>query len=331
MKHADIFSRIDALKRRCTTGYGCGSTCISPLKECRTRPGSAIGKERLKRLMALAAMGASRQQGAPTSAQAQSLSDRLRAARATRAQELWAQRQSAKSSKTPALSQALLATIDANNHELGGQQDTRPQSMVYEERGYNGKPEIIATRRELQSRKDLIRDSNGRVVVLCRGVENDDGQNYLQDFREGDVHRVGFGQHGNGTYAASGSQAHSIAMEYTKLGNPGWARERYGSELNNKVNETMMAFGIKKDANVVQCSTMEDFERFEAETMRKATDIIRAAGNVNGQVGDLGLAASILGIDAYSLPAPSYYRSSNRYWVILNRSAVVVARDFQWK
>jgi hypothetical protein len=36
--------RIDALRRKCSTGYGCGSTCISLRKECRVSPGSSIGK-----------------------------------------------------------------------------------------------------------------------------------------------------------------------------------------------------------------------------------------------------------------------------------------------
>ncbi len=62
--------RIDALRRKCSTGYGCGSTCISLRKECRTSPRSAIGKERLKRLLELAAGGASSQRGiAPMRAQ----------------------------------------------------------------------------------------------------------------------------------------------------------------------------------------------------------------------------------------------------------------------
>jgi hypothetical protein len=64
MKQAlSLQHRIDALKRRCSTGYGCGSSCISLRKECRIRPASAIGKERLKRLLALAAGGASSQRG----------------------------------------------------------------------------------------------------------------------------------------------------------------------------------------------------------------------------------------------------------------------------
>ena len=58
--------RIDALKRKCSTGYGCGSACISLRKECRSSPGSAMGKERLKRLMELAAGGSSSQRGIGT-------------------------------------------------------------------------------------------------------------------------------------------------------------------------------------------------------------------------------------------------------------------------
>jgi hypothetical protein len=55
--------RLDALRRKCTTGYGCGSTCISIRKECRVSPSSAIGKERMKRLLELAGGGASSQRG----------------------------------------------------------------------------------------------------------------------------------------------------------------------------------------------------------------------------------------------------------------------------
>ena len=55
--------RLDALRKKCSTGYGCGSACISLRKECRTTPRTAMGKERMKRLLALAAGGASSQRG----------------------------------------------------------------------------------------------------------------------------------------------------------------------------------------------------------------------------------------------------------------------------
>ena len=55
--------RLDALRKKCSTGYGCGNACISLRKECRVSPRSAIGKQRMKRLLELAAGGASSQRG----------------------------------------------------------------------------------------------------------------------------------------------------------------------------------------------------------------------------------------------------------------------------
>ena len=86
--------RIDALRRRCTTGYGCGSTCISLRKECRTSPGSSIGKQRLKRLLELAAGGKVPQRGiAPVrAAEATALAGEIGQRRGERAKQQKGQR-----------------------------------------------------------------------------------------------------------------------------------------------------------------------------------------------------------------------------------------------
>jgi hypothetical protein len=47
-------ARLDAVQRKCKTGYGCGRTCISVQKECRSNPRSATSKERIARLGQLA-------------------------------------------------------------------------------------------------------------------------------------------------------------------------------------------------------------------------------------------------------------------------------------
>lgn len=47
-------ARLDAMQRKCSTGYGCGNTCISVQKECRSNPRSATSKERIARLEQLA-------------------------------------------------------------------------------------------------------------------------------------------------------------------------------------------------------------------------------------------------------------------------------------
>lgn len=49
-----LTARWDAAKRRCTTGYSCGSSCISLKKECRSTGGAATSKERIARLEQLA-------------------------------------------------------------------------------------------------------------------------------------------------------------------------------------------------------------------------------------------------------------------------------------
>jgi hypothetical protein len=112
MNRSSLQARIDALKRRCSTGYGCGSACISLRKECRTRPGSAIGKERLKRLLALAGGGASSQRGiAPVKAkEAQEIAGAITARRGQQAAQLRGARQQAAAEKAQAAEAAAKAT-----------------------------------------------------------------------------------------------------------------------------------------------------------------------------------------------------------------------------
>jgi hypothetical protein len=92
--------RIDALRKQCSTGYGCGSACISLRKECRTTPRSAIGKERMKRLLALA-QGEIKPKGigVPKAAEAATMAADLQGRRTGQAQELRFQRQAARRAK----------------------------------------------------------------------------------------------------------------------------------------------------------------------------------------------------------------------------------------
>lgn len=53
-----LLARIDALRRKCQTGYACGSSCISADKDCRSEGRATTGKERLKRLEQAAQGGA---------------------------------------------------------------------------------------------------------------------------------------------------------------------------------------------------------------------------------------------------------------------------------
>lgn len=95
-----IEDRLDAAKRKCTTGYGCGSTCINVKKECRSEGGAAISKERIGRLEQLSRGEVKpRGLGVPKPAEAQAMAERLRVARGSRAQELQGQRKATRAAK----------------------------------------------------------------------------------------------------------------------------------------------------------------------------------------------------------------------------------------
>lgn len=86
-------ARLDAL-RRCTTGYACGNTCISPAKECRSSVRASTGKQRLRRLEQLAQGGAAgRGIGQLRGEAAEAKVQQIRTARSEQAQQLLQQRQ----------------------------------------------------------------------------------------------------------------------------------------------------------------------------------------------------------------------------------------------
>jgi hypothetical protein len=62
---AALQQRIDAAKRKCLTGYSCGAGCISMNKRCLKTPGSPAGKQKMKRVLALAAGGGQGASAAP--------------------------------------------------------------------------------------------------------------------------------------------------------------------------------------------------------------------------------------------------------------------------
>lgn len=82
--------RTDAVRRKCKTGYGCGSSCISVKKECLAEGGkTSIGKERLTRLQQLA-RGEIRPKGigTPKLAEAEAMIKRIQQRRQEKAQQL---------------------------------------------------------------------------------------------------------------------------------------------------------------------------------------------------------------------------------------------------
>ena len=55
--NASLQQRIDAAKRKCTTGYSCGAGCISMNKQCRKTPSAGPGQQKMTRILALAQPG----------------------------------------------------------------------------------------------------------------------------------------------------------------------------------------------------------------------------------------------------------------------------------
>jgi len=128
--------RIDAIKRKCSTGYGCGSACISLRKECRNSPGSAIGKQRLKRLLELAAGGASSQRGiAPVRGkEAGALAEGIAARRGQQAAQLRGTRAQQKPAKEQTLEQEIsrLQKLQTAHEESANRSGHHPGSVARE-------------------------------------------------------------------------------------------------------------------------------------------------------------------------------------------------------
>ncbi len=126
----DLEARLDALRRKCSTGYSCGSACISLRKECRTSPRSSTGKERLKRLLALAGGGKVPQRGiAPVRAQeAAQLAAGIGQQRSTKAAQLRTLRQI--SSDDPGMTPRAQRLLDLAKKQLQGKGKTPATSKT---------------------------------------------------------------------------------------------------------------------------------------------------------------------------------------------------------
>ncbi len=204
---------------------------------------------------------------------------------------------------------------------LRGLSRNPPLDFIYRLQGYDARPEVVSSRKDLESRDDLVKGRDGKALVLWRGVTSVE---FADQFKgagpRGDVHYPGSGIYGNGTYAASESpgtpnrrSALKEAESYT-----GWGDE-------NK-DRRITAFGIRKDANIVQFEGKDWMERGGGKFNDWKKGIIKKAEDETGRVfHDIGEAAAALGVHAYRVPQGR----DEDFWVILNRGALVVAADPQ--
>lgn len=199
---------------------------------------------------------------------------------------------------------------------------------IYEVQGFNAKPELVRSRSELEKRDDIVREPDGRPLILYRGVSE---EGFARQFQgsgpDGDKHYPGKGVYGNGTYAASAG-ANVKESSWITDGNYDQTAQRtatsYAAGGQGAANR-VTAFALRKDANVVQFEGDTTSQR-DRKYYEWRTEITRQAKERFGvDFYDHGEAAAAMGIHAYRVPMSD----SEDYWVILNRGAVIAAQDPQ--
>ena len=223
---------------------------------------------------------------------------------------------------------------------------------LFWKQGFNKRPDRVKNVKALKDRTDLVKGADGENLIVYRGVANNKWSDEFKGIgKTGDYYYQGNGIYGNGSYAASrnihgtkamvkqgNKNAYDLAENYTTAG--------YGSSATAAdKKKRITAFGIKKGANLKTwdkgASTKNlkgahafpdsdwyrtTFKNWENETIAKATKL------TGYKVNTVGEACTILGIDGYQVPLPLVDEVGDKlvhwnldYWVILNRSAIVVS------
>ena len=230
---------------------------------------------------------------------------------------------------------------------------------VYWRQGFNKKPKLVNSVKDLKDSKELLKGADGENLIMFRGVNR---KNYTDQFkgtgRNGDIHFGGEGIYGRGTYSAARSnhgtkavidKSNKEALELAQSYGKDYAADKFPENL---LDERVTAFGLRKDAKIKtwkKGSTLKEeggLDKFTArpnskfyETEYKAWEkaTIEEAEKLTGlEFKDVGAANAALGVDAYQVPLPTVFLddktkkvtvASMDYWVILNRSAIVVSKS----
>lgn len=195
-----------------------------------------------------------------------------------------------------------------------GQYHSPPLRIIYDVQGYNNRPELVARRSDLLERQDILRHSDGRPLILYRGVNKEE---FSDQFKGGQTHFPGKGVYGDGSYAASAPFSPEASVKHDR-----WAKdtaiEYAGGSGAKNLNRKVTAFALRSDALIIKNDTEEDYNRWYGKVIKEARE---KTGFV---FSDPGHAAAALGIHAYNIP-----QNGQDFWVILNRGAVIGAVDSQ--
>ena len=218
---------------------------------------------------------------------------------------------------------------------------------LFWKQGFNKRPDRVKNVKALKDRTDLVKGADGENLLVYRGVSDNKWSDEFKGIgKTGDYYYEGNGIYGNGSYAASRNIHGTKAMVKQGNQNAYDLAENY-TEATTTVNKNkrITAFGIKKGAtlktwdkgastkNLKGAHAFPDsdwyrttFKKWEDETIAKATKL------TGYKVNTVGEACTILGIDGYQVPLPLVDEVGDKlvhwnldYWVILNRSAIVVS------
>ena len=218
---------------------------------------------------------------------------------------------------------------------------------LFWKQGFNKRPDRVKNVQALKDRTDLVKGADGENLLVYRGVSDNKWSDEFKGIgKTGDYYYQGNGIYGNGSYAASRNIHGTKAMVKQGNQNAFDLADNYTNATNAAdKNKRITAFGIKKGANLKtwekSASTKNlkgahafpdsdwyrtTFKKWEDETIAKATK------QTGYKVNTVGEACTILGIDGYQVPLPLVDEVGDKlvhwnldYWVILNRSAIVVS------
>lgn len=213
-------------------------------------------------------------------------------------------------------------------------------AVVYEERGYNAKPQRVST----EEFSKMVQEEPDRQR-MWRGIGEAD---FRRELHESDTHWVGMGVFGNGTYFAGTTSTATGNDALTEAGGYGNIMTRAMLAKDAKiVNYKEIAPAIQA-AMALRQNTKEELETLSTEELRdraggfrlgyvKDEDddlphweagrkLILAEKNANAYKGtqDAGRVAAILGYDAIRSPIVQGPGKSVDYMVILNRGKLIL-------
>lgn len=202
-----------------------------------------------------------------------------------------------------------------------GKTEKVPLPVLYEIQGFNAKPELVAKTKDLLDRQDVLKKDNGETILFYRGSSRQRTEQFLGIGEDGNVHGAGKGIFGNGTYASATSK--SWDGDDRKARNT--ARE-YATSMKDGENlgEKIVTFALRSDAKILDFNMDYEFDDWIESVIPRAE---KATGLTFSSPGE---AAAALGIHAYKVPGGSSGSSSEDFWVILNRGAVIASvEDFE--